>query len=547
MANTALADIINPLRGWRQWYVDEIYTGDEIEGKVVPNVDDAVFSYNAPLQRIIEVDYTTGLSRSIPVNPLPGSEELTEADVLLGAFPGSPRESQVIYLDDSILPRRLSFDSRLRHPGTEVAFCKVILGSNIDSGEVISRMYDNNGVLLGENIPLVAVPQNPEGGAVAKVPANAFCSKSLPNNELVTAIFYNQEGNVVSFAQLTVYNTKWIRDLNESVKYVSGIHLESPHMSDSDNKTLNCPINLPMSSIMMRGVVTYTDGTRRELPIDGTKFYLMGLHQTVSTQLGFRRPFSLSYRLANDEKSVHSTENPRLIVESYTAVTTKVDGAYSVKLFSYPEWVDGINGYRLRHWLYNLERAEYFEVTQYVELTASSPSFEPLGYGFRQNLHVALDLSRVSDQFNPHRHLQNIYITLRAHATELTTNWSVNFDKNREDYGINLAAVVNVINQNLWEVDITCGIETIEEWVNRLYRDTKPIYDETAEIEAPEPNYFRLTVGNFSQTYPISMWNTLFRLSSTAQNGQNVYIHFFRRTGTEDLQLAVAAIPSHHQ
>lgn len=546
MANTALNDIINPHRGWRNWYAHEIYDGTVIEGRFVPNPNDMVTDYLQGFFRITEVDYTTGLSQRVKIFNIPSGETFTDEDLLLGVFPGLPRESQLIYLDDTTSPRTLSFDGRLKMAGSKVAYVKVILGADIKNGEVISRLFNNNGELLSENIPMEAIRETADGIIAAKTPGVGHCSKSLPDGELVSAVFYNAAGDVQSVCQLLVVNTKYIRRLNESVLYVRGIELESPHLSQSDLRTLNTPINLPMNSITMKGVVTYSNGSKVSLPIDGTKFYLMGLHNTVSTQLGMKRPFTLCYRLGNNEVAAYTTENPNVMYEPYVAQTTPVDGAYSVKLFGYPDWLDGLNGYRMRYWLYNLLRNTYYEVTGDVELTPNSPAFEPMQFGFRQNLKVAIDLSKVSSEFSAHRHVQDVYVTLRSFATELNTNWTVGFDLNETDYGNNVWADVRVINQNLWHVDIKAGATSEQEWLDKLYYKTKPIYDETAEVEPLHPTHFKLVLGTHVQTYPISMWDTTFNISSNSPNGRNLYLHFFRRTGVEDLQLAVAALPTHH-
>jgi hypothetical protein len=92
MADMSLADIINPNRGWRMLHWDEVYRGGSVEGKIVPNVGDALFSWVKPLERVYEVDYTTGLSKSIPDGPPAASDQLTDEDILLGAYPGHPRE-----------------------------------------------------------------------------------------------------------------------------------------------------------------------------------------------------------------------------------------------------------------------------------------------------------------------------------------------------------------------------------------------------------------------------------------------------------------------
>lgn len=550
MAESTIVPISDPNRGFQTWHINEIFTGEEDGGRYVPNKDDMVISYAAGLQiyRVQAVDYTTGLSELDPIDlaNVIGADD--EAGNLLGAGPGKISESYRVYLDTSVIPHTLAFDARLKVYGTTVKSVKLIRGTLIEDGEVISRQYDQQGELLGDAIPLELVLTDDGTNVAIKTPKVGHSSVSMPDGEVVTAVFYDDVGAVVSTSVLLVKNTGFIRGLNDSVKYVVGIELESPFLSAADDRLLECPINVPIDAITRRGIVHYSDGSKKTLPIDGTKFALFGLQRFISTILGQEQPLSLIYYLSPDEVAYGSVPGDTLhITEKYLATTVKVEGAYSVKLFSYPVWVDAINGYRLDHFLYNLERDEVFNVTSLVEVAANSPAFDPLAYGIAQDITFALDLSKVADRFKNYRHLQSTRITLLRPGLDTDTNWTVTYDKTKPPYGVSdegvgFKANVEFINSNLWHLTIDNGFGSVEHWLREIYEKTLPLYDKTAEAAAPVPNYFKLVAGVYEMEAPVSMWNHEYTINNLLEAGENVYLHFFRRTSTTDLQLSTAAL-----
>lgn len=466
----------------------------------------------------------------------------------MGAGPGRISESFRVFLDTSVIPHTLAFDARMKVYGTTVKYLKLFRGTVIENGEVISRQYNQQGDLLGESIPLELVQVEGADNLAIKTPKVGHCSVSLPDGEPVTAVMYDDMGGVRYTAVLLIKNTGWIRSLNSAVKYVTGIELESPFLSAADDRLLECPVNIPVDAITRRGIVHYSDGSKKTLPIDGTKFNLFGLQRFVSTILGQKQPMTLIYYLSPDEVAYGSVPGETMhMTEDYMATTVKVDGAYSVKLFTYPSWVDAINGYRLTHWLYNLERDEVFDVTSQVELAANSPAFDPLAYGVSQDITFAVDLSKVSSRFKNYRHLQTTRISLLRPGLDNDTNWTVTYDKTQPAYGtsdegVGLKANVEFINSNLWYLTIDNGFGSAEHWLREVYEKTLPLYDQTAEDKPPVPNYFKLVAGSYEMEAPISMWNHEFTVSNILDAGENVYLQFFRRTSVTDLQLSTAAM-----
>lgn len=546
MADQPIVPIFDPGRGFRVWSEHEIYTGTG-PGRYVPNVDDCVWSWTQGLFRVIEVDYTTG--RSVLQKYIPPKETggVDYEDVLLGGGPGPIAESYRIYVDTSVMPHTLAFDSRLRIYGSAADSVKVFKGTNIGSdGVVISRYYDQNGQLLGVNIPLEPVIV-PEGENLAiKTPKVGHTVEELDDGELVTAVVYDDVGNAVSITRLLVKKTAFVRTVDESKRFVTGIHIESPFLSKADPRVLEYPINMPIQALSMVGVVTYSDGGVKRMPIDGTKFSLYGLNNYIATILGQRIPLVLTYKLSADEASYNAASGEDYhISEKYYAVTVKVDGAYSVKLYTYPVWIDAANGYRLEHFLYNLDREELYHVTPYVTLATNSPAFNPTHYGVVQNLAFAIDLNKVNGRFANYRHVQTVGVTLLAPGSDEGAKWQIQYTPNMDPVygGAGIEAKLKFVNVNLWRLKIDCGAGSKEDWLEKVYYPLQPLFNPEVEVEAPEPNFFRLVMGDRIIECPISQWEAEFELPSGLRQGEVVYLEFFRRTATTDLELAIAGLP----
>lgn len=537
-----IVPIIDPNRGRRRWFASEIFDGVG-PGRNVPNKGDLVFSDTDGWCIVNMVDYTTGMSQYAPFRPPSEQIEVDVTDTLVGYGPGLISESFFLLLDTSVIPHTLTFDRRLRVYGTTVTSVKVIRGTRIENGEVISRMYDNQNQLIGDKIPLELVATHDTIDNLAiKTPKSGFCSLQLPDGEVCTAVFYDEVGNVASYSRLLIRNTQWMPRANESTRYVTGIELESPFLSEADNRVLECPINVPISNVARRGIVHYSNGDRRVLPLDGGKFKFFGLRRFTSTILGQRQPCTLVYYLSSDEDAVGPVNGEtRHISEDYLATTVKVDGAYSVKLFTYPVWIDAINGYRLEHFLYNLVRDESFRVTDLVTLAVNSQNFDPLAYGVSQDLTFAISLNQVSEHFKAYQHLQTTRIALMAPGISENTRWSVTYDRTKEAYGENLFAEIEFGNGIQWKLRLDNGKGSREHWIRDTYDKTYPLYDETVEATPPVPNHIRIIAGNWtSEDIHISNWNHEFIINEQLNDGETVFVQFLLKDTQNTFELATA-------
>jgi len=373
-----------------------------------------------------------------------------------------------------------------------------------------------------------------------------YTTEPLQDGERVTVVAYTDDGGPHSIAQLIVRNTEVIRMTDQSKRYVKGIAIESPFLSDADPFVIEFPINVTVESLPMSAVVFYSDGSRQRYPIDGNKFTLMGLRNYVATNVGQTFPMGLRYQLGADEVSYNLEPSAnRSLVVPYRARTTPVDGSYEVKLFIFPVWVSPEVGYRLEFWLYNLDRQTYYNATPYVEWGSTSAPFRPLDYGSVQTLTVALDINRVDSRFAPYRHVQNFQIALLARGDSHADNWIVYFTSDQVDgYGRGLVAALEYVNTNHWNLRIDNSYPSVETWLRVVYERTEPLINIHTEGSAPTPTHFRLAFANNTYEYEVEQFNETLTVNNDLQDGQLVYIHWIRRMADGvDLQLGMSALP----
>lgn len=547
MGNNTPTNYRDPDRGFRIWNRDEIVS-EGGSGQWVPNIGDLVFDRTQGFLEVTAVDITTGRSTLVPWSAPAHPDFEYGKDILIGSGPGYPSESYRAFLDTSVTPHTLAPDRRLRFYGSMVASYKVFLGADISDahGTVVSTFFDNSGNFLGSSIPVEAAEVGDSPQSVIKAPMVGYCDRPLADGELVTLVAYDDVGGVVSIAQLLIKNTAAIRQVDAGTMYVQGIAIESPFLSDADPQTIEFPINVTVQSLPMTGIVHYSNGDKYRLPIDGGKFSLFGMENYIATVVGQTFDLVLNYNLAVDEVSYNQapTANGKLTVP-YKAKTVRANGAYTVKLYMYPTWVNATQGYRMEYWLYNLDRKTYYNVTPYVELGVNSNPFDPLNYGVTQTITIALDLNRVDGTFAPYRHVQTYQVALLSRGDEPNhANWQITFTPDQHgSYGRNMIADLQFVNTNFWNLRLANGFPSQETWLQNMYQGIEPLYNEETEAHAPDPTHFRVVFNNNTYEFEISQWNEILVVNNDLTPGKLVYIQWIRRTPISDLQLGVSAVP----
>lgn len=313
--------VYNPNARWCVWAKHELYMGGVGAKRYVPKVKDLVIDQDFWIwYEVIAIDPVTYVAVLREIDTRNTGGELTEMDILLGVGPGTQSDTYRIYIDQSVTPHTLAVDARLRVSGTMTHSCKIFKGADLTSeANVISKLYDASWNFLGTQIPLELVEM--DGNLSTKVVPVCYTSENLADGELVTAVFYSDEGHVVSKRQLLVENTAFIREVDTSVKYITGISLKSPFISDTDPQLIQYPINVPLSGLYLTGVVHYSDGSAAELPVDGTKFHIFGFDNFVSTIIGQKLELVLKYTLSPDEVCYGATvTDEKFITQTYREI-----------------------------------------------------------------------------------------------------------------------------------------------------------------------------------------------------------------------------------
>lgn len=551
----------NPNGLWHNWALQELFMGANTPGATVPGgskprwvgkINDYVTNYDTDERwKITALDQTTLAPTLSQINPVITPGDIDTTDLLFGVGPGTDADTYRCYIDQSVVPYKLVVDQRLSVNSVLTKYAKIFHGSQINgTAQVISAFYDASGNFLGDSVPLelVAMP-NGQNFAVKTVQP-CYTKMPLADNDKVTVVFYGDDGGVVSTRQLLVMNTAFIRSSDASLKYVVGISLESPFLSSSNPNLIQYPLNVPIAGWNLFGVVHYSDGSTLRMPVDGTKFKVMGLQNFVATIVGQEVDFTLQYNFSADEvfydAQTGTPTGDKFKNEGYKAIVENADGSYTVKLFCVPHWDTTTNQYFLDWYLYDLDRDLSVLVTPFVTYQ-SQRGFDgtSTGFGINQQLQVAIDLNKVNGQYKKYIFTQTLGIVLYRAATDHSGDpWAIYYDPSQNPpYGIGLKAKVNFVNQNLKYVDVSQGAADQATWLNLVLAPARPLYDPTAESTYPVPNMFAFVQSDGTDVeFPISQWNAQNIVSTSVPDAGTLYMKFFLRTPENDLQIAMCPL-----
>ena len=527
------APMYDPESGWRIWAMHELYLGVDGRLKYVPKVKDHVKDVDTLAEyKVVYVD---------PVSLIPTLEPIRvgESDLLTGPSADSYR----VYLDTSVVPHILAVDARLRVAGSMCEYAKIYRGSDISStGQVVSFLFDTNGDYLTDRIPLELASIDSHTNASIKVVTRCHTKEKMKDGERVTVVIYDSQGHVVAIRSLIVVNTSFIRNIGAGLKYISHIALESPFISTSNPNVLEYPINVPVQAFNMHGLVYYSDGSVVKHPVDGVRFKMLGLEPFVSTVVGQKIKLVLSYKLAQDEATyaAHSSQG-KFVTEGYDLITTQQDGAYTVKLFCYPVWVDSSIGYRLNWFMMDLNRDVLLDVTPFIYFNSNSDVFDGKNYTKNQMLSVRINLKDASRGLKSYIHTQVVYVALKAGGDSKGTRWLVASEINQNPYyGLGVVAKAKSLIPQLFSVNLASGCSNLSEWLEKVYLPTKPLMDRKKESQEPQPTHIVVHYGSSTQEWPIADFNKDLQVTGSLDLHKNLYVEFTRKVGTDTLRLSIA-------
>lgn len=539
-----VAPLYAPDDVWKMWNIDEIWQGINSVGRnrYVPKVNDYVVRPSTFETWIVdELDPVTLKPTLRTIRPAGMNYDLTEDDILFGVGPGPDSQTYRAYVNTTVSPHTLQVEARLYINGSQSSYAKIFMGSDTsESGEVISKVYDASGNFVSVNVPLELVEEDSHTNYFKKCVRRCFTTKPLKSGEVVTVVCYADDGHVVSRRQLLVEITDTIQDLSSSLKYITDIGLESIWLSKTVPNQLNYPLNITLDAFNMLGVVTYSDGTKLKLPVNGNKFSMFGLDSLVPSIIGQNEDLVLRYALSQGEVAYSAAgANGKYITKPYKIKVIDPNNSIAVKLFGYPFWDSASQSYRIRWWLTNLARNVVYEVTPFVHFSDDTGPFEPSLYDYLQRKRVYINLRDVSGAFIPYNHVQVVDFVLDGSPSQNTVaDWTVGTDAGATRFGNNVYGVKSGA-----QVNFGAGHSTLEEWLNDYYFNTRPLVNTLTEVAAPTPTHFIVNYNGTVTEWSVSNWNTDLAIAANVVTPATVSIRFIKRTSSGDLQLAVAAAP----
>ena len=535
---------------WKLWALHQVYTGTTGAGKYVAKPGDwAVDLTTAQQFRVDSVDQITAIPVLVAITGLMQTTPVSDGDARFGTGPGDQSDNQFVYFDDSVLPNSLCVDASFLVAGSQTSFARIFQGVNIsDQAACVSRLYDQTNTLVDDRIPLEMAAQDNVTNHTMKTIQPCHTTTKLQNGEKVTVVVYNDNGTAAYARQATVVKSAFVRSVNSSRKHITTVSLKSPFIAESDPMVIQYPMNVPLTGLDLMGVVHYSDGSKRELPVNGTQFAISGYENFSATKIGESFQVTLHYYPAPDEFSYVLSGGPiKHISKQYTCKVTQPDGAYNIKLFAYPRWVDEASGYRFKWFVANMDRTLLKDVTSLVRINENITPFDPSLYGITQRVIASIYFNEVNPSWRAVKHVQPLDVTLISPGTyRAGSNWSVSFNPDGSIlYGLDSHALATMVNQNLWHLNLASEATTLAQWLDKFYYKTLPIKDVYTETAAPAPTHFTVLAANgMEYEFPISAWNSVVVINSALVDNDTLIVKFFKRTVSQNaIYLSVAGIP----
>ena len=83
---------------------------------------------------------------------------------------------------------------------------------------------------------------------------------------------------------------------------------------------------------------------------------------------------------------------------------------------------------------------------------------------------------------------------------------------------------------------------TVQEFINKVYRPTAPLYNPLTELEAPAPTHIEVCYQDKTVFMPIANYDQEVIFPATVNKLSNVEIVFYKETVTGYLKLSVASM-----
>jgi hypothetical protein len=537
-------------------YIEDMYNPDihdvsEKDNYVVPFENQLILDVDRGYwYRCAKVDYEGTLKATLVPwqNNNPNDENVLEQDWVFGIKGGPMLGEALLAVDFSVRPNVARVDATIMRPGA--AYALLYKGNTPgDEGKIISAVYDQGGVMQTNKIPTPLAEIVDRTNLEIKTTGQFSVTEneeSLVNGTQCFLAFFDQGGNFIPPGQLVrVQHSAYMKDHRVGIKYVTEIRLLAPWFSNSNQPgKIIVPINVNLLALELRAEVLYSDGTTSgPMPVNGEKFVLEGLQEHRPTFPGQTNEVVLIYKLSPNEQFYEARPgSPLFERRTYSLEAGNVDGAYAPRLYTYPQWDTAINGYRLQHFLYDLDRKTFIDVSDKVTMNDQSPAWRPSSYGVAQSLIFNINLRDVAPTYVSATFVQYTEIVLYRDLNTAGKKFDVSFVFDKPTYqALNLKATNNGASS---KANVTNGFTKQVDWLNALFWGVYPSYDTWNEEKAPSPTHFYLMHEDGRKwLYPLADWNKDLPITISMQPGKTWYIVWVNRDGSgKELQLASTGV-----
>ena len=534
---------------WREWALHQVYMGKEGEGKWVVKPGDWVIDITTGQYfRVVVVEQTTAIPTLEPFVK-PEQYPIEQKDPYVGRGPRDSCDLWYVYLDDTVTPAKLAVENRFYVRGSSMSYARIFLGANISpSGQCVSMIYDQNNNLIDDKIPLeLAEADDVRNYTTFHVEA---CHTTTPmtDGDRVTVVVYDDQHQATYIREMIIVKTNFVRTVNSSRDWIENVELVSPFLADNDPGLIEYPMNVPLEGLNLQCIVTYKSGLKKRLPVDGSVCRVTGFEHFTATKVGETFNVYLHYYLQPNEYSYTLGAGPiNHITKTYKCRVTRPDGAYNIKLFGFPRWIDATTGYRWRWWVGAMDRTFMKDVTGLVRINENMTPFDGKLYGMVQRVVANINFKDINPSWKDFRHVQPMDVSLlRAGSDHTASNWSLSFNPDGTPvYGLGVHADALMVNQNLWKINISCGAISRDEWLTKLYYNLLPMQDYFAETRPTTPSHFVVVAADGAEyEFSIDMWSSELTINNRLINSDTMMVKFIKKTQNQNiLYLAAGGIP----
>ena len=489
---------------WRksQIFTDASTANGLVDGGVVPNVNDVVITWtgNIKFEEVVTyVDPVTDLS-TLQTVELPNNGNPAMVGIPVGVANLSNVANLLLNPEDPKLSSAI--DARLPIYGVTLSHVRIFLGSNItEAGTVVAVRKDTDNSIIDDKIGLVRDTAVPD--TLVRYSVNSFCALyEIPEDTLLTAVFYDADGGPVMWQPLVVKHSHLISNVMSQSKFITSVSLESAYQNPLDSTELLVPLNHLQTSFNPPIYKNYQNGTRELITLGTDRVTLSGWGDYIYSGVGRSHPLVLTYTLATGELSQNVDRNTGYHVTShYTIKIVNNDIDTAAKIFVIAEWNATENEYALKYHLYTGSRAIAMDVTDQVVATV----FDGTKFGYKQTMDLSLDLTPYID-LPDYTHTSSFTIQLIGAPTLDTTMYRLWYtgDGTRW-FGESLFCELRT-NFGTNTISLSNYIDSYDEWLDTMYHRLEPIYDDAANEVAPEPEYVDIYINGEMVSLSISQY-----------------------------------------